>query len=254
MMTGASLSGAGVGPGEFRDRGRAGSRLESFSDAVFAFTLALLVVSMEVPRSFAQLKETMSGFVAFAACFAILLWIWYEHYSFFRRYGLHDTVTIALNGLLLFVVLFYVYPLKFMFSLLALLFFGIGSFEALGGGPVIAWGDTRQLMVIYGLGFLAVFTVFALLYARALALRAALDLTELEVFDTRTAMRAHVYSAAVGVAAILLALVLPQPYTGVSGFLYAALGPVHAVHGIRTGRRREHLEARLAARAAKAQT
>jgi len=38
------------------------------------------------------------------------VWIWYEHSAFFRRFGLNDGVTIVLDAVLLFVVLFYVYP------------------------------------------------------------------------------------------------------------------------------------------------
>jgi hypothetical protein len=41
--------------------------------------------------------------------------VWVRHYYFFRYYGLDDPVTIVLNTLLLFVVLFYVYPLKLLF-------------------------------------------------------------------------------------------------------------------------------------------
>jgi uncharacterized membrane protein len=98
-------------------RGRDISRLEGFSDAVFAFALTLLVVSLEVPKSFDELMATMNGFFAFACCFAIVIWIWHEHNVFFRRFGLQDHFTVFLNSVLLFVVLFYVYPLKFLFSL-----------------------------------------------------------------------------------------------------------------------------------------
>ena len=101
----------------FRMRGREVTRLESFSDAVFGFALTLLVVSLEVPKSFDQLIETMRGFLAFAVCFAILASIWNQHYLFCRRFGLQDGFVRFLTCGLLFIVLLYVYPLKFLFNL-----------------------------------------------------------------------------------------------------------------------------------------
>src|SRR5215510_1225892 len=93
------------------------SRIEGFSDAVFAFAVTLLVVSLEVPRTFHELSLAMREFFAFAICFALLFQLWWRHFNFFRRYGLEDAPTIALTAVLLFVVLFYVYPLKFVFTL-----------------------------------------------------------------------------------------------------------------------------------------
>jgi len=66
------------------------------------------------PKDFSGLHEIVRGFVPFAICFTMLLTLWYAHYVFFRRYALHDQFTILLNSCLLFVVLFYVYPLKFL--------------------------------------------------------------------------------------------------------------------------------------------
>src|SRR5688572_30682906 len=99
-----------------RVRTQPSSRLEAFSDAAFAFALTLLVVSLEVPRSYDALMDLMYGFGSFACCFALLVWIWSEHVAFFEKYPLEDALTIAINSVLLFTVLFYVYPLKFMFD------------------------------------------------------------------------------------------------------------------------------------------
>ena len=90
------------------------TRLEGFSDAVFGFALTLLVVSLEVPNSVDELLKDMQGLVGFALMFAMVCWIWYKHNVFFRSYGLEDPWTVFLNCVLLFVVLFYVYPLKFL--------------------------------------------------------------------------------------------------------------------------------------------
>jgi uncharacterized membrane protein len=60
--------------------------------------------------------RAMRGFLAFAIRFAMLVSLWEKHYRFFRRFGLQDGATLALNGALLFGVLFYVYPLKFVMT------------------------------------------------------------------------------------------------------------------------------------------
>jgi uncharacterized membrane protein len=66
------------------------TRLETFSDAVFAFAVTLIIVSLEVPKSFDELFETMKGFVSFGVCFALLFLIWNNQNIFFRRYGMVD--------------------------------------------------------------------------------------------------------------------------------------------------------------------
>lgn len=99
------------------------SRIEGFSDAVFGFALTLLVASIEVPPDFEALKLTLRGFLPFALPFALISWICYLHYSFSRTYGLEDRLTVVLNSILLFVVLFFVYPLKVMANNLVPLFY-----------------------------------------------------------------------------------------------------------------------------------
>ncbi|HVQ38166.1 MAG TPA: TMEM175 family protein, partial [Pyrinomonadaceae bacterium] len=63
----------GIGQsGTFRWRGHEISRIEGLSDAVFGFAITLLVVSLEVPKTFTELAETMHGFGAFLISFCLL--------------------------------------------------------------------------------------------------------------------------------------------------------------------------------------
>ncbi|HEY0781091.1 MAG TPA: TMEM175 family protein [Thermoanaerobaculia bacterium] len=214
------------------------TRLEGFSDAVFGFALTLLVVSLEVPKTFAELTATMRGFVAFAFCFAIVVWIWHEHYLFFRRYGLQDGLTVVLNAVLLFVVLFYVYPLKFLFTVLVAEVFHLGA-----GEKAIEIGQVPTLMTVYGAGFIVLFLVFAALYAHAASRRAGLVLSPLETLDARLWCGSHLLTAAVGLVSIALAATLKLRYIGFSGWSYALLGPILGAYGAWAEKRRKALAA-----------
>ena len=67
-----------------------------------------------MPKPFNELAVLMRGFLPFAISFALLMQMWHEQYRFFRRYNLQDSTSTILNCILLFTVLFYVYPLKFL--------------------------------------------------------------------------------------------------------------------------------------------
>ena len=229
----------------FRWRGVEIHRIEGFSDAVLAFAVTLLVVSLEVPRTFAELLETMNGFVAFALAFALLLRIWYLQYQFFRRYGLEDGWTIVLNAALMFVVLFFVYPLKFLFSFLVKTFTGQDTRVHLADGSLveaIGLHDMRTLMIVYGLGYLAVFGTFWLLYRHAWGQRDLLALDRLERFDTRSTMIDIALNFGVGTLSVLIALLTDYRLAGLAGLTYMLLAPIMTVFGRVRGRQRRRLE------------
>ena len=185
-----------------------------------------------MPGSYAELMATMRGFPAFAICFAILTWVWHVHHTFFRRYALTDEVTIALNTALLFVVLFYTYPLKFLFSLVT------GQIRGnQGGGP---------LMVIYGLGFAGIFALFLAMYAHAWRLREQLELNALERFDTKTNMIMYASYIVLGVASAVMGAVLEGRNLRWAGMMYWLLGPVSAYIGYSRGARRQRLQVEIA--------
>jgi uncharacterized membrane protein len=86
------------------------TRVEAISDSIFAFAATLVVVSLDIPDDFSALKASLGSFLPFGISFFALIMIWRTHYNFFRRSQFVDTWVISLNMVMLFVVLFYVYP------------------------------------------------------------------------------------------------------------------------------------------------
>jgi hypothetical protein len=237
----------------WRWRGREVARIEALSDAVFGFAITLLVVSLEVPQTFGELMRTMRGMVAFAASFAILFLVWVNQYRFFRRYGMEDGITIALNGVLLFVILFFVYPLKFAFGFVIGMMMGDPFLVTLADGtqvPRLGPGDAQRMMLIYGMGYLAVFAIFALLHLHAYRSRAALELNELETFDTVDNVRECLLNVGIGALSIVVAYNAGPRGPMLGGMTYWLIGPALWTNGFFASRARKRLRARLEASAA----
>ena len=232
--------------GEFRWRGHEISRIEGLSDAVFAFAITLLVVSLEVPKTFTELAETMHGFGAFLISFLLLFAVWFNQYKFFRRYGLQDTTTVMLNAALLFVVLFYVYPLKFLFSFLVNELTGGHGEVRLPNGNVAAMIESNEqmasLMTIFNLGYLAVFAVFVLLYWHAYRKREALELNELERFDTRESIQESALNCGIAIFSLLIVIIGGAKRAGLAGMIYMLQRVVMTLNGMIMGKRRRKLE------------
>jgi uncharacterized membrane protein len=226
------------------------SRIEALSDGVIAFAITLLVVSLEVPRTFDELLVTMRGFLAFAITFAMLFHVWFVQYKFFRRYGLNDNFTIWMTACLLFVVLFYVYPLKFVWTLVVNAILGFGTNVQTAGGaiePVLRPEQTPMMFAVYGAGFATVFAIFSLLYLHAYRKRRELELNELEAYDTRAWFQENALMALVGVLSITIALARNPRYMIFAGMVYWLIAPVLFLHGWLMGKRRRKIEERLGA-------
>jgi uncharacterized membrane protein len=241
-------------PHEFRWRSREISRLEGLSDAVFGFAITLLIVALEVPKTSGELLEIMRGFIAFAITFTVLYLLWYRQFLFFRRYGLEDRTTAILNGALLFVMLFFTFPLKFLFSTLINRLLGYGKMVRLPDGTVERAIQPEHLpimMAIYGLGAAAVFAIFALLHLHAYRKRQELDLNELEQLDTLVSIRITSYASGVGLltaaSAVGSALASGKPYEDTVAYATTAAMVLYLVSLFRyrlkvRGRRRQLLD------------
>jgi hypothetical protein len=185
--------------------------------------------------------DRMKGAPAFAICFVMLVQLWYKHCMFFRRYGLSDVPTMLINCALLFVVLLYVYPMKFMFTAVLAMMTGLGPASVQSSLRGLALSDARVLYQVFGLGFAAVFGLYALLYAHAWRRRDSLALTDLERRDTLYWIADNLGYVAVGLLSGFLSLVVPNRLMSVPGFCYFLMGPVAFFIGRTSGKRRDRL-------------
>jgi uncharacterized membrane protein len=231
----------------FRYRGRDTGRLENLSDGVFALAITLLLISTSPPTTIHQLKQFGWELIPFTICIVLIMIIWHEHFVFFYRYGLRDIKVIVLNTSFLIIVLFYVYPLKFLWRMLLLYplskMFGQTELQAEIATMFGTINDTAILMVIYGVGVASVYYLLAAMYWHALRKSARLELSPIEHFDTRVSVQSNLLMAIVPTISVLLALILRdhREVGTIAGFTYFLYMPVMFTHGSMMGRKRAKL-------------
>jgi hypothetical protein len=203
------------------------TRLEAFSDAIFGFAATLLVVSLEVPRDFAALSATLRGFVAFGLTFGVLVGLWTVHRTFFRRFPVGDMTIMVLNTVLLFVVLFYVYPLKFLARAFVARFIG-----ARYAGDVVSITpmDLQNMFAVYGAGWAAVFACVAAMYFHVWRKRAKLDLSPESAALAVNYAGHYLVFGFVGALSTVTAMSGIGIFYGVPGLVFGLIGPFLTVY------------------------
>lgn len=201
----------------FTERGTEILRIEALSDAVFAFSVSLLVAALEVPQTFEELRVILNGAIPFFATVAMIFLFWYQQYKFFRRYGLNDVGTILLNLAYLAVILFYVYPLKFLFAVLLTSWTGIDLFPHATekGLAILQQEDFSQLIILFSTGYAVLWLLLLLMYQRALSVSKRMELTPFEVLITKKERRGAFLNVCVGIAAMLLAFAGQELLSGI---------------------------------------
>ena len=218
-----------LGEEKFQWRGGEVSRLESLVDGVFAIAVTLLIVSRDVPQSFQDFVNVMWTFSGFIITFTFLFMIWYAHYLFHRRYGLEDFKTVLLNSLLIFLILFYIYPLKFLATVLIgeVILNAIFNMNVDFGfqGEIFTFMNMRTIMLVYGAGVFMIWAIITMLYKHAYNHRNLLELNDFEIQTTKEYMLVYMIMSSFGLLSVILAYFLPLHWSPLAGWVYAAIGP-----------------------------
>jgi uncharacterized membrane protein len=125
------------------------SRLEAFSDGVFAVAITLLVLEINVPAGenlWHQLKEEWPSFASFFISFWVIGIIWVNHHGLLDHLKRTDRPVLYLNLLVLMTVVF----IPFSTALMA---------EHLKSGA-----DEKVAALVYALAFLAMGIAFGLFW------------------------------------------------------------------------------------------
>jgi uncharacterized membrane protein len=227
----------------FRLRGLEMTRIETFTDAAFAFALTLLVLSTTAPRTLPELQTMLRDIPTFLFGAAILMIFWSGHNEWSRRFGLDDKPTMILSVALVCTILIYVYPLRYVGGLFVT-WLGIMTHLPIGD-PTPSLRDVTDInaaFVIYGAGFVANGIVIILLNLHAYRLRAALRLNETELMLIQSEIGAWVILCSVGAISVLVGALFPRN-PGIPGMTYMLLPILMPLYGVRMSRRHARLKA-----------
>jgi uncharacterized membrane protein len=90
------------------------SRLESFSDGIFAFAITLLVLTIAQPTDYRELSHQLASrwpsLIAYMVSFVVIGIMWLNHHSLFRHFEHVDRGVVYINMLLLMTITFLPYP------------------------------------------------------------------------------------------------------------------------------------------------
>jgi uncharacterized membrane protein len=90
------------------------TRLETFSDGVFAIAITLLVLTIAQPSNYHHLSHDLASrwpsLAAYLVSFAVIGIMWLNHHTFFSHIDHVDRALIYLNLLLLMTIAFIPYP------------------------------------------------------------------------------------------------------------------------------------------------
>jgi len=207
--------------GRFRLRGLEMTRIEVFVDAAFAFSVTMLVISFDsIPESITEIVLAIKSIPAFLLSVTQLMWIWYTHNIWSKRFGLDNAVTVALSTALISVILIYIYPLRIMLE-------GMFFWFTAGYLPIkfemSSLADLATMFKFLGIGFFSLSLIFVLMHRYAASLKNELLLNQYELYETKTIELLWIAAACTGLLVVVVAIFMPTSIIQFSGFAFMPL-------------------------------
>jgi uncharacterized membrane protein len=165
------------------------SRVEAFSDGVFAIAITLLILEIHIPESGGDqplrvaLPHLWPSFLAFLASFMTIGVMWVNHHRLFTLIDRSDDTLMALNLLLLLGITWIPFPTALLAQHL------LGS-------------DARIAGVTYSASFFAISIVFNVMWRYAVHARLVAHDVNVDLITKQYALGPLMYAVLVGVAVL----------------------------------------------------
>lgn len=161
-----------MNPNRATEEAKDTSRVEAFSDGVFAIAITLLVLDVKVPRGeglgesgalIDALLKQWPSYVGFVASFLTILVMWVNHHNLMKVIKRSDHIFLLLNGLLLMWITLVPFPTSLIseymlqpdawvaaavasgLSFLIAVSYNLLWFYAVGGGRLLDYGSDMNL-------------------------------------------------------------------------------------------------------------
>lgn len=189
-------------------------RITALSDGIFAFAATLMVVDIGTTIDIKNIGGQLPLFISFGVAFFVMMLLWKVHYNFFQRTKYVDNWIIAANILLLFTILFYLFPLKTLINSIT---------QQIG----MTANDLSQLFILYGGGFVLIFASYSFLYWRAFKR----DIENNNRLQLKFFYSHFLIFVVIGIVSVILSVFQIGINFGFPGFVYALLGPLCFFNG-----------------------
>ena len=191
------------------------SRIEAFSDGVFAIAITLLVLDIRVPPTqfddlWQGIADEWPAYFGFATSFLTIGAYWLLHHGVFRRLRYADVNIIRLNLLLLMAVSFLPFPTRLMAE-------AIHDVDA-----------ERAAVITYGVNLFVISIIFGAMWE---VVRRHPELLEPEVTPAEVDAYRRVTAPNVGFYFTMIVLAALFPKGAAFGFLVIAIASVLRVRG-----------------------